>query len=1180
MVSAELAQQMRETSRVKEQVRLREEEFKAGRKLIEGQKFQLTRQQRQQFTRQQRRLAQRQFREQKSRALTEFKQQQTQFQIEATPIKKSIAESSRSIDEQIAYGYGRKLALRGVYDPSMSKIARRGFKEMSRTLFEYEQPLIKYKTPEVEFRIPRKTYERFKKDWGPAPPYQVYGSDISTLIQTAPLKAEKGKKYQYDKDYWAWVSKKRKEKGGLFYLDEPERYKSDEVVKNLFVGKKMSPVPLALAIGSPTLITPLASTIQPTTEAMPKMESAGGEPLIQRAISARRQLRELSLRKQIRDISVKIATTPKLDVPQIKKDIRYVGERLTKLPQQMVSLYRDVRPKVVPPLKKIGVGVLTETFKRYPTPEGIKRELVAPIPFIVSERAYKEFEMGRLTAGKIVRSPLGMKPTEALEALTEMRVERKKKKELSLITKDMPLSEIKKKHYFSYPDIASEREFEKQQEMIDVFGEKLGKELSGQIQRGSITEQEAKEKYKLLLEKEVEKGGKKISDVYAKATEEVGKKQEYYKAPTRLLTGMGLSIGAKLVGGAAALAIPIYFTSYLLTGTREEYKQMWERKEELIIGSAPYLVGGLIGAKVGKMGMDKLKLTPITQRQIYPLKAPKPAITALEIRKGISPVISKSLFRVKVEYKAWRGIAESPLQRALRLKPLVPLPKAFTPSPKLVTLAPARTYTLVTPRAVTTYKGKILPSKMGYPKVEITRAGARYKVVGELKGELLGIGKAGIKKLKVPSKILTKMGERRTLLPKSPKEIQIGLGEATFKPLYRVRLGKKTPYYQYIRGRKGVVAKAQVKSVLVSKTKEFPKAFKLGEKRPATLSEIGFKGVGEKATLRVRKIDMMRGTTYDLLTGEKLIITKKFKPIEIGALVPKETLFQKLAREFPKKYMGKRGELLPPRQITPRTFDIVQPSKPQVKGFVGLMAPAIQFISPTYRFIAPPVPIVQPVLLVLTSPISKEVLDIKQISKPSLKLITRPVTKIIPRVIITPRTIIKPAIKIVPRLATKITTKLITRPVLRVTTKIPTPTPVIRPPFIFAPMFPVTPPIKEKGAEDVPAYRIWVKRKGRKVFLTGKYPRGEAIMIGTKRTRQTLRATFGIVEKGRVRVKRRTPSFIPSPQIFRTYRIVKGKRVPLKDVWIQKAPYRLSARGEVREIIKAKKKKGGRRKWL
>jgi len=125
------------------------------------------------------------------------------------------------------------------------------------------------------------------------------------------------------------------------------------------------------------------------------------------------------------------------------------------------------------------------------------------------------------------------------------------------------------------------------------------------------------------------------------------------------------------------------------------------------------------------------------------------------------------------------------------------------------------------------------------------------------------------------------------------------------------------------------------------------------------------------------------------------------------------------------------------------------------------------------------------------------------------------------------------------------------------------------------------PRVREKEREGVPAYRIWVKRKGRRIFLAGRYARGEAIMIGAREARQTLRATFGVTEKGRLRVKRRAAPFEPSPEVFRTYRIVKGKRVPLKDVWIQKAPYRLSARGEVREILQAKKRKGGKRnRWL
>jgi len=116
--------------------------------------------------------------------------------------------------------------------------------------------------------------------------------------------------------------------------------------------------------------------------------------------------------------------------------------------------------------------------------------------------------------------------------------------------------------------------------------------------------------------------------------------------------------------------------------------------------------------------------------------------------------------------------------------------------------------------------------------------------------------------------------------------------------------------------------------------------------------------------------------------------------------------------------------------------------------------------------------------------------------------------------------------------------------------------------------------------EGVKGFRIFVKRKGKRVFFTGRFPRGEAIRIGAREARKTLRATFGVVEAGVIR-GRRAPAFTPSPEVFRTYRIVKGKRVPLKDIWIQKAPYRLSARGEVREIILAKKRKGGKkRRWL
>ncbi|MAH50341.1 hypothetical protein CMI37_31255 [Candidatus Pacearchaeota archaeon] len=149
------------------------------------------------------------------------------------------------------------------------------------------------------------------------------------------------------------------------------------------------------------------------------------------------------------------------------------------------------------------------------------------------------------------------------------------------------------------------------------------------------------------------------------------------------------------------------------------------------------------------------------------------------------------------------------------------------------------------------------------------------------------------------------------------------------------------------------------------------------------------------------------------------------------------------------------------------------------------------------------------------------------------------------------------------------------------------PQPFIRPTrLVVPPLIPkvsateITPFGAGRIPEGVKGFRVFVKRKGKRVFFTGRFPRGEAIRIGAREARRTLRATFGVVEAGVIR-GRRAPAFTPSPEVFRTYRIVKGKRVPLKDVWIQKAPYRLSAKGEVREIITAKKRKGGKRtRWL
>jgi len=107
--------------------------------------------------------------------------------------------------------------------------------------------------------------------------------------------------------------------------------------------------------------------------------------------------------------------------------------------------------------------------------------------------------------------------------------------------------------------------------------------------------------------------------------------------------------------------------------------------------------------------------------------------------------------------------------------------------------------------------------------------------------------------------------------------------------------------------------------------------------------------------------------------------------------------------------------------------------------------------------------------------------------------------------------------------------------------------------------------IKEVG------YIPLVKRRG-KFIAVSKVPleKGKALYLGKKTAEKTLAARFKIVKKGKAR-----PSALPSikevGKKFRGYRIIKGRKVPLKDEFIQKAKYRLSTKSEVREIQEAKR---------
>jgi len=83
-------------------------------------------------------------------------------------------------------------------------------------------------------------------------------------------------------------------------------------------------------------------------------------------------------------------------------------------------------------------------------------------------------------------------------------------------------------------------------------------------------------------------------------------------------------------------------------------------------------------------------------------------------------------------------------------------------------------------------------------------------------------------------------------------------------------------------------------------------------------------------------------------------------------------------------------------------------------------------------------------------------------------------------------------------------------------------------------------------------------------------PKSEALRVGEKVTRTTLSASFKVVKSNKM-VRRTDESFTPSPDVFRSYRIVKGRKIPLMDEFIQRREKRLGTRPEVFEIQKARR---------
>lgn len=102
-------------------------------------------------------------------------------------------------------------------------------------------------------------------------------------------------------------------------------------------------------------------------------------------------------------------------------------------------------------------------------------------------------------------------------------------------------------------------------------------------------------------------------------------------------------------------------------------------------------------------------------------------------------------------------------------------------------------------------------------------------------------------------------------------------------------------------------------------------------------------------------------------------------------------------------------------------------------------------------------------------------------------------------------------------------------------------------------------------------FRTFVRSLGKIKWLPGVRERGAALRIGQSKVLATAAATFGVRKTNKPVSK--TTNFIPSLKVFRSYRVQKGMKIPLNDVYIQRRGKRLVNPFEVADILSYKKRK-------
>jgi len=550
-------------------------------------------------------------------------------------------------------------------------------------------------------------------------------------------------------------------------------------------------------------------------------------------------------------------------------------------------------------------------------------------------------------------------------------------------------------------------------------------------------------------------------------------------------------------------------------------------------------LAGYVAAGVAGYGMGATAITPL-------LKLKPTDVKTIARAKEIARIQEKRLYEVK-------AMAEVTAKRALG-KPV----KQLTIIKGIVGAKPLKLqYTFVKGKFVLSKlyilkKGKYVPVKL--KDIPVTVSKGIVKTIDTTKY-------AEVVAAKPPKAIITEKGFR--LLKAKGEEMWIGKGEVYLKTLEK---GVPTRTILFTKGLPEQVTDfvtgiTTIKKVVVKPT--------IIEKTILGISEIALKAL-ETKPIKIIPTPLIPPITF----------IKEISPKRMAKIVGKKDILGVAVEvekgQYPPRIYLKKGLPKPLKEevLTHELLHVRFPKLTEKEIVAKMKILELLKIKPTItKIISKPIEkaIIKTKLITIPKAITiiktKEELARAYVAKAKVKVITKEEEALKSLIGISVAQITKAKIREAQLLKLKV--GLITKPILE-QKPIPTPTPIgstlLPEPKIFLPKI----KLLKKVAARIRAYQLFVKRFGIFKPVGVPMPKAKAIVLGAKITRETLAAQFKL-KPTKEFIKGIEGFAVPSPRVFRAYRILKGKKIPMELAWIERKEFRLAEPTEVAEIQRARR---------